>query len=187
MNEYPNHVVALAVVRHPSEPPDRGQPSRIYSIGAFTCERVSDLEARFTETHVAFDRNAPRRLPLAHIKSLLRRDSHAVACAPSARPTIRGSRVNVNLLLPGTEELPRARRRIVRASDERLSTLAWQFDLELNHEDSTLLQQARSARARAQAIWLTSIALVEEPETTSALTSAYRAWRVIQNAMPIRF
>ena len=117
MKDYPNHVVVLAVVRHASEPAYRGQAPPIFSIGAFTCERTSDLEARFTESHVAYARDDPPGLPLAHVKSLLRRDSHVVACAPAGRPMMRGGRLNVNLLLPGTEELPRARRRIVRASD----------------------------------------------------------------------
>ncbi|WP_373486944.1 hypothetical protein [Blastomonas sp.] len=187
MNEYPNHVVALAVVRHPSEPADRGQPPRIYSIGAFTCERLTDWEARFTETHVAFASDDPSCLPLAHVKSLLRRDSHVVTCAPAERHTSRRTRKDLDFLLPGTEELPRARRRIFRASDERLSQLGWQFDLELNHEDATVLQQARSAARRAQAAWLTSVAATHDLPTKSALLTSYRAWRIIQNAMPIRF
>lgn len=187
MDDYPNHTVALAVVRHPSEPADRGQPPRIYSIGAFTASRVNDWEARFTESHVTYERTDPRRLPLAHVKALLRRDSHVVACAPADRPTIKRTRESLNFLLPGTEELPRANRRIFRASDERLSTFAWQYDLELNHEDVTVLQRARSAARRAQATWLISIAAVHDSQTQSALFSAYRAWRVIQNAMPIRF
>ncbi|WP_373488845.1 hypothetical protein [Blastomonas sp.] len=187
MNDYANHAVALAVVRYASRPADRGHPPPIFSIGAFTCERVNDWEARFTESHVVYASDDPWRLPITHVKSLLRRDSHVVTCAPTERPTSRRTRKDLDLLLPGTKELPRAHRRIFRASDERLSQLGWQFDLELNHQDMTVLQQARSAARRAQAAWLTSVGAVHDLPTKSALFTAYRAWRVVQNVMPIRF
>jgi len=190
MLEHPNHVLAISTVRmaRATDVADSGGP--IVCLATFSVERIGEIEARFTSTHVTFEPDGDWRAPGAHVRCLLHRHTFAIGCRPPSdnhREKYRLRRCPSYEELPGTVELPSLQRHVIRAREKTLARLGREHGLMVSDRPPNLLQAKREAAERAQVVWLTAIGFLHDFDERTHLYAAWEAWRVLERARPLPF
>ena len=201
MNDHPNHTVALSVVRHPYHAQSPVGLPPVFSIASLSIQRIGETEARFDTTHVTFEDNHDPLLPSAHVRALLRGDSHVVSCkseggaggpwpngpAPTNDEFGDPSPLPHGRCIHGIDHLPRLRRTTIDATPRILAAVARANGLHVEAEPVSMIQTARQAEHRAQVIWLCFLGFCGDGQAAAELYAAFRAWRAILDARPMPF
>ena len=190
MTEHPDHLAAISIAYHPSEPARSSRTGAIWALGVLSVQRTTDQSARFMVHHFTYQRDADPRRPLADLKTLTKPTSTVIGYAPRRSPHMRhyyrvlGGQSLQSRLLRGATRKPAI---VIRSDQSTLITIAEAHGLVLPVNPADLLQQARAAPKHAQAISLAYLWSNCSQRERNGLSAAFRAWRAVEDARPLPF
>ena len=179
---HPEHAVAYSLVLHPADGP---ASASIYAIGALEVTLKNGTDIEFKRHHWVYPADKIS-LPCHDLFALVQSRTYFILArllhvngGTEKRPS--QHRLIYEQTGLSTLEQHRHVRQFVDVRERVLVGFAGDFGIELARPDSNLVERARLAPHRAQAIWLTwAFGCLRGDPDYAAIIAGFQAWRVLE-------
>lgn len=185
----PSKVSVLTIVR---TTPEFTANSTIRAFSLFTVMRENEGEAEFSLTHEAFDANAERCDILAQIiEGVPQIGTLVCESPPLSKDYLDHADWNGDIPPADLQRVQRERRELhmvpLQVPEDYLAATARSMGFNIPDLSGPVLERARKAPMRSQALWLAYIRPYISDREHVDLFAAWMAWNAIMEARPIRF